>query len=204
MQVRVSARNTAVSEKDRELIVEKIDRLTRFLPGMDTADIHFTEQRNPRIAEKNLVEITLQGHGHHVRCRAYGPDHLTSVDLAIGKLETKLNRLKSKLNSHRSNRERAEARRMLEQAEERMLTEVQLEAEIEAEVRAEEVAALSEEYRIVKSKKVEKLTLNPLEAALRMDLVGHPFYFFTNVETGRAAVVYRRDDGDIGLIDEGA
>ena len=58
------------------------------------------------------------------------------------------------------------------------------------------------EYRIVKTKKVEKLTLFPLEAALRMDLLSHPFYFFTNTETGRAAVVYRRDDGDIGLIDE--
>ena len=204
MQVRVSARNTVVSDKDRELIIEKIDRLTRFLPGMETADIHFTQQRNPRIADKELVEITLQGHGHHVRCRSYGPDHLTSVDLAIAKLETKLNRLKSKLNRHRSTRERAEARRMLEQAEAAMRTEGQVEAEIEAEVRAEEVAALAEEYNIVKTKKVEKLTLNPLEAALRMDLVGHTFYFFTNVETGRAAVVYRREDGDIGLIDEGA
>jgi len=200
VQVRVSARNTVVSDADREFIVEKIDKLAKYLPGMDLADVHFTEQRNPRIRDKELVEITLQGHGHHVRCRAYGPDHLTSVDLAIGKLETKLHRLKSKLNRHRSTRERAEARRMLEQAEEAMLTEGQIEAAIEAE----EVAALAEEYRIVKSKKVEKLTLNPLEAALRMDLVGHPFYFFTNVETGRAAVVYRREDGDIGLIDEGA
>lgn len=204
MQVRVSARNTVVSDQDRQLIVEKIERLTKFVPGMDTADVHFTEQRNPRIPDKELVEITLQGHGHHVRCRSYGPDHLTSVDLAIAKLETKLNRLKSKLNRHRSTRERAEARRMVEKAEVAMRAQGQIEAEIEAEVRAEEVAALSEEYRIVKTKKVEKLTLNPLEAALRMDLVGHTFYFFTNIETGRSAVVYRREDGDIGLIDEGA
>jgi putative sigma-54 modulation protein len=37
---------------------------------------------------------------------------------------------------------------------------------------------------------------------MRMDLVSHDFYFFTNIDTGRAAVVYRRDDGDVGLIDE--
>ena len=58
--------------------------------------------------------------------------------------------------------------------------------------------------RIVKIKTVERLVLNAVDAAERMDLVDHPFYFFTNIETGRAAVVYRREDGDIGLIDEGA
>ena len=40
------------------------------------------------------------------------------------------------------------------------------------------------------------------EAVERMELVGHGFFFFTNAETSRAAVVYRRDDGQVGLIDE--
>jgi putative sigma-54 modulation protein len=46
------------------------------------------------------------------------------------------------------------------------------------------------------------MTLSPLDAALRMDLMEHGFYFFTNLETGRPAVLYRRADGDFGLIDE--
>ena len=48
------------------------------------------------------------------------------------------------------------------------------------------------------------LTMKPMrpeEAALQMDLLGHDFYFFTNSETERAAVVYRRSDGYVGLID---
>jgi putative sigma-54 modulation protein len=41
----------------------------------------------------------------------------------------------------------------------------------------------------------------PEEAALQMDLLGHDFYFFTNAETGQATVIYRRRDGDFGLIE---
>ena len=66
-----------------------------------------------------------------------------------------------------------------------------------------EATELVESYRIVKTKTVENMVLTPIDAAMRMDLVGHSFYFFTNVETGGPAVVYRREDGDIGLIDEG-
>ena len=80
------------------------------------------------------------------------------------------------------------------------------EPELEPVLETETVTVVLDEmvdgYRIVKSKTVEKLTLSPYDAAERMELVGHSFYFFTNSSTGRAAVVYRRDDGDIGLIDE--
>jgi putative sigma-54 modulation protein len=56
--------------------------------------------------------------------------------------------------------------------------------------------------RIVKTKQFAMKPMTPEEAALQMDLVGHDFFFFTNSDTDRAAVVYRRDDGDVGLIDE--
>jgi putative sigma-54 modulation protein len=44
--------------------------------------------------------------------------------------------------------------------------------------------------------------MTPEDAVSRMDLLGHGFFFFTNLDTHRAAVVYRRHDGDVGLIDE--
>jgi putative sigma-54 modulation protein len=56
--------------------------------------------------------------------------------------------------------------------------------------------------RIVKAKRFSIKPMTPTEAALQMDLLGHAFYFFTNSDTERAAVIYRRDDGDLGLIDE--
>jgi putative sigma-54 modulation protein len=55
--------------------------------------------------------------------------------------------------------------------------------------------------KIVKTKQFDIKPMTPEEAALQMDLLGHEFFFFTNAETGRAAVVYRRNDANIGLID---
>ena len=55
----------------------------------------------------------------------------------------------------------------------------------------------------MKNKSFAIKPMTPEEAALQMDLLGHDFYFFTNAETEQAAVVYRRDDGDVGLIDAG-
>jgi len=56
--------------------------------------------------------------------------------------------------------------------------------------------------RIVKTKSFQIKPMTPEEATLQMSLLGHDFFFFTNAETERAAVVYRRDDGDVGLIDQ--
>ena len=56
--------------------------------------------------------------------------------------------------------------------------------------------------RIVKTKAFQIKPMTPEEAILQMDLMGHDFFFFTNADTERAAVVYRRDDGDVGLIDQ--
>lgn len=199
VQIRVSARHTSVSERDRQLITEKLERLSKFLPGMDTAEVHFSEERNPRIPDKEICEVTLEGHGHHVRCRANGPDHLTAIDRAIEKLENKLHKLKTKLARKPSHRDPSRAKLW-----KTATTELPVEELLSANGTGEEEPPeeLDLDYRIVKTKKVEKLSLMPYEAAWRMDLLSHSFYFFTNLETGRPAIVYRRDDGDIGLIDE--
>ncbi len=215
MQIRVSARHTTVSERDRRLIQEKIERLSKFLPGMERAEVHFSEERNPRIADKEFCEVTLEGHGHHVRAKTYAPDHVTAVDLAVEKLENKLHKLKTKLARkprHKTNGAKWKGATDLPSdlldlpGDGAVATDIEVELELDAVALdgAEiQVAELDESgIRIVKTKTVEKLTLNPYDAAERMELVSHDFYFFTNVDTGRAAVVYRRDDGDIGLIDE--
>ena len=57
------------------------------------------------------------------------------------------------------------------------------------------------EMRIVKTKRFEIKPMTPEEAVLQMELLGHDFFFFTNAETQQAAVVYRRNDGYVGLIE---
>lgn len=204
MQIRVSTRQTKVSDRDHSLIVEKIERLAKYLPGMDTAEVHFSEERNPRITDKEICEVTLEGHGHHVRCRANGPDHLTAIDRAVEKLENKLHKLKTKLAAkprHRSSTRMKRAGVPEGTPEELLLVEADPEEGGEVDQWTPDETA---EIRIVKVKSIEKMVLGPQDAAERMDLMEHGFYFFTNAETGRSAVVYRRSDGDVGLIDEEA
>jgi putative sigma-54 modulation protein len=166
---------------------------------MEQAEVHFSAQRNPRIADKEVCEVTLTGHGHHVRCTANGPDHLTAVDRAVAKLENKLHRLKTKLARKPNHRENSKAKQWATATTDLPPADALIATGADGQPGAD---GASGEFKIVRTKKVEKLVLTAHEAAERMDLVSHDFYFFTNVETGRAAVVYLRDDGDVGLIDE--
>ena len=93
----MSARHTDISPALRAAAEEKIGRLSRFLDGMDRAQVHFFEERNPRIVAKEVCEVTLEGHGHHVRCKAAAADGFAAIDLAVAKLEQQLHKLKTKL-----------------------------------------------------------------------------------------------------------
>jgi putative sigma-54 modulation protein len=202
VQILVSTRHTTVRDREKELIVDKIERLGKYLPGMELAEVHFSEERNPRIADKEVCEVTLKGHGHHVRCTANGPDHLTAVDRAVAKLENKLHRLKTKLARKPNHRDTSRAKLWATATTELPTDQLLVSSDGEHPPAAAAEEAGGPPFRIVRTKQVEKLVLSAEEAAERMDLVSHDFYFFTNVETGRAAVVYLREDGDIGLIDE--
>ena len=184
MEITVSSRHTEVSELLRESTVDKIGRLGRFLEGMDRAEVHFSEEHTRKAADKEVCEVTLVGHGHHVRCKVSAPDGFAAVDLAVEKLEHQLHKLKTKLlkRTH-SNGKRANGNGL---------------APSEPGVEDAEAGR----RRIVKTKAFQIKPMTPEEAILQMDLMGHDFFFFTNADTERAAVVYRRDDGDVGLIDQ--
>ena len=105
----MSARHTDISPALRAAAEDKIGRLSRFLGGMDRADVHFSEEHNPRIAAKEVCEVSIQGHGHHVRCKVAAADGFAAVDLAVEKLEHQLHNLKSKLVPRKSRRSPSEA-----------------------------------------------------------------------------------------------
>lgn len=194
MDVIVSARHTEVPEKLRLSAEEKIGKLGRFVEGMERAEVHFTTHRNPRIAEPELCEVTLEGHGHHVRAKVSAADGYVAIDKAVAKLEQQLHKLKTKLQRQK----KGGGKRPAAPADALITDTAVLDAP------ADETPAPAEDAapKIVKVKRFAPMGMTADEAAQRMDLLGHGFFFFTNLDTGRAAVVYRREDGDIGLIDE--
>jgi putative sigma-54 modulation protein len=191
VDVSVSSRNIELTDGLRSAAEEKVGRLTRFLEGMDRAEVHFLEEKNPRIADKkDVCEVTMAGHGHHVRVKVAATDPFAAIDLAVNKLEQQLHKLKTKIVS------RKHPRKELVPAPDEV-------AEAGTEVaEADAAGEVIDPDRIVKSKQFVMKPMAPEEAVLQMDLLGHDFYFFSNADTGKAGVVYRRRSGDIGLIDE--
>ncbi|HUP68678.1 MAG TPA: ribosome-associated translation inhibitor RaiA [Acidimicrobiales bacterium] len=180
MEIAIRGRNVDVSDSLRQAVGEKLVRLQRFLDGMERAEVRFIEERNPRIAEKEICEVTLHGHGHVVRARASAPELLLAVDRVVEKLEHRLARLKGKLLG------RSHPRRPVHvNGNGTSLT-------------AEEEAG---EPQIVRTKQFSIKPMTPEEAALQMELLGHAFFLFTDAQTSIASVVYRRHDGHVGLIE---
>lgn len=195
MQVTVSRRHTEVPERLRVMTEEKIGRLSRYVDGLEYAEVHFSEHKNPRITDREVCEVTIEGHGHHVRCKVQAPDGFQAVDLAYDKLEHQLHKLKTKLKRRRQGAPKNY------KGEGRLGAVVPVPDEPVVEAPDAEESE-TDGPRIVKSKRFAMYPMTAEEAADRMELLGHGFFFFTNSATSRAAVVYRRDDGDVGLIDE--
>ena len=82
VQVNISSRRTVVSDRLQDLTRSKLSRLDKYVPGLERADVHFCEEQNPRISDKEICEITVKGHGHHVRTKVTAPDPYTAIDLA--------------------------------------------------------------------------------------------------------------------------
>jgi putative sigma-54 modulation protein len=183
VEVTVRGRNVEVTDRLRTVAQEKVSRLSRHHDGWEHAEVHFSEEKNPRISAKEVCEVTLRGHGRIIRAKAASADTYASLDRVIDKLEHQMEKLKSRLLS-RSHPRRHPVDSGLPPADD--------------DDGAEEPRGPA---RIVKTKQFDIKPMTPEEAARQMDVLGHDFYLFTNADTGVAAVVYRRNDGDIGLID---
>jgi ribosomal subunit interface protein len=96
VEITVSARHLVVSPALKAAAESKFGRLSRFMGGIDRADVHFVEERNPRIADREVCEVTVQGSGRRVRAKAAAADTFSAIDLAVEKLEHQLVTLKSK------------------------------------------------------------------------------------------------------------
>lgn len=199
MQVTVSnRRHSEVSEALRSAATDKIGRLERFLEGMDRAEVHFSEQKSRKVNEREVCEVTLEGHGHVVRCKVAAADSFAAVDLAVEKLEHQLHRLRTRVrrkpnHARRGKGERGEAER-----------NGALDTAVEDDERsmADDAYVTRAGELVVKKKSFAIAPISVDDAVLQMELIGHPFYFFNNAATGKAAVLYQRDDGKLGLIDQ--
>jgi putative sigma-54 modulation protein len=168
-----------VSEQTRLEAEERMKHAGRIFDDGSPVDVEFTEQQNPRLADaRYTVEITSSAAGHIVRIEAGAQEERAALDIATDKYERQLRRLKERT--------------------------IQRNRQVKKGLNHDADASDAEKDRgaqIVKTKRFEMKPMTAEEAALQMDMLGHGFYFFLDGETNQHCVVYRRRDGDVGLIE---
>ncbi len=107
MEITISSRHTDLSDALVATTRQKLSRLGRFGGGLERAEVHFYEERNPRITDREVCEICLDGPGHQLRSKVSAPDGFVAVDRAVEKLEHQLHKLKTRntrttLRNHRT------------------------------------------------------------------------------------------------------
>jgi len=182
----------AVSDALAAYAEGKIVRLTRHLWDGARCDLELSTEKNPSIADNQVAEATIYTKGPVIRAREASADMYTSIDLLADKLERQVKKYRGKVLA-RVQGFHKEAK----EAKEAMLSQGFLIPE-EKEGAAEETIELPQ---IVKIKQFMVKPMTPEEAAMQLELVGHDFFVFTNVDTQDTAVVYRRRDGHYGLIE---
>jgi putative sigma-54 modulation protein len=188
MDIVVRGKNRPVSSRLDAAAREKVARIAKFTHDAGRVEVDFAAQQHRRVAEAQLCEITVHLKKHFVKAHASAPEAEAALDLAVDKIGHQVARIKEKRVS-RSHPRRRNGHASPPNGAVAELDEDDLEADDSADA------------RIVKTKRFTAKPMDPGEAALQLQLLGHDFYLFTNSETGRAAVLYRRHDGDLGLIE---
>ncbi|MCX8007922.1 MAG: ribosome-associated translation inhibitor RaiA [Coriobacteriia bacterium] len=175
MNTIVKGRHMDVTPALREYAEEKVGRVAKLLNDnlVMSIEIELSAEHNPAIEKKHVAEVTMFTKGHVVRAKEAAVDMYAAIDLVSEKLERQAYKLKTKMQDrHKAPTQPVPAEPAVEQRE----------------------------PSIVKRKVIEVKPMAVEEAALQMELLGHDFFVFASAETESINVLYRRSDGDYGLI----
>ena len=173
MKFIVIGKNLEVTEGLREKVVKKMSKLDKFfLPG---TEIHVTLRVEKA---RQDVEVTIPFHGVVLRAEVSSDDMYASIDKAMDIIERQVRRNKTRL-----------SKKIHAGAPKTVFFESGQEADEE------------QEFNIVRSKKFAIKPMTTDEAVLQMNLIGHSFFMFSNADTKEVNVVYKRKEGNYGLIE---
>ena len=178
MKTTITAKNMIVTPGINDRVMKKISKMGRYLPAGVEVCVRLTREKNNR----RTCEITVPVGGVTLRAEATNDDNLyVSIDQALAKLERQIHKHRTKLD-----------KRLREDA----LKPAELEYDAESAPAAEETAR-----KVVRTKTFPVRPMSVEDAILQMELLGHSFFVFVNVETDRTNVLYLRKDGDLGLME---
>ena len=183
MQITVAGRHMAVTDPVREYAVEKIGKIAKIHDRDDMQiEVVLHVEKNPANKNRDVAEVTARMKGTVVRAEEAAPDMYAAIDLVSEKLERQMRKYKAKLIDRRNGKTAVKT--------------APGDAEIAPLLESEE----PEEGRVVRTKTVDSKPMTEDEAIMQMELLGHDFFVFTHAETSAVNVLYRRHDGNYGII----
>ena len=173
MEFIIHGRKVEVTESIKKYIEEKIGRLDKYFD--DPSNITATVVIKIR-GKEQIVEVTIPLKKVLLRCEESHDDLYAAIDIVSDKIERQIRKNKTKI-----------TRRYKDE---------------NIGVNFDIVEAKDEEDKtIVKRKQIEMKPMSEEEAILQMELLGHEFFVFKNIESNEVDVLYRRKDGDYGIIE---
>jgi ribosome hibernation promoting factor len=179
VRLQVKGKNLEVSDSLYRYAEEKLGKLDRHLGDTTRLELELAVEKNPSIADSQVAEATVWTKGPILRARESTEDMRASIDLLVEKLERQVKRY----------REKRQRKQIARHAHVLDLEEVRPVVPDEAEP------------VIVKTKQFAVKPMTPEEAVLQLELIGHDFFVFRNVESSEVNVVYKRRDANFGLIE---
>ncbi len=185
MNMIIQTHNVELTDWLRQYVEKKIGRLEKYMPDIDEVRVELREEPTRSASDRAVAQVTLRSRRTILRAEERSGDMFASIDAVSDKLERRIRRFKGK---RARNRKRAIA-----------------EANIMEETLSPVAELLQEEEEtpdnnIVRVKRFEVYPMDPLEAIEQMELLGHDFFVFLNADEGQINVLYRRRNGDYGLL----
>ncbi len=171
MKVNITGRKIDISAGMRSFAEKKLMKLDKFFDDAADAQVTLSVEKG-----RQTAELTIFYGGFVYRAEDTTEDMYASIDRAIDLIERQIRKNKTRL--------------------EKKLRDGAFTAAVPESTDAEE-----KEFKIVKSKKHALKPMSPEEAILQMNLLGHEFFVFNNDETDKIDIVYKRKDGNYGLIE---
>lgn len=177
MKLDIRGKNIEVTNALREYTTKRLSKLEKYLDEVKEAQVALSVE-----GTVHKVEVTIPLNGIILRGEEATDDMYTSIDMVEEKLEKQLEKYKTKLYRHHRGVGFKQA----------------VKEEIEQELKDE---SAPEPFKIVRTKRFALKPMDEEEAIMQMNLLGHNFFVFFNAESEEVNVVYKRKDGNYGLIE---
>ena len=179
MRTIVKGKNIEVPDRVREYAERRLLRIARVVDDRSDAILELSNEQHRSATDAHIADVTLVVAGRPLRSHAAGVSYQAAIDAVMDKVERQAVDHKEK--------PRVRARPEEEKTLLRRL--------------ADGTADESRERRVVKTKRFAIEPMFEEDAIAAMDELGHAFFVFVNAENERVAILYRRQDGDFGVIE---